>query len=219
MRSLGAAALDLREVHAELAREAAHAGARMGHGARLGAGCRGNRSGARGRSRRRRGAGAGAAMARRCRSRHGRRRARRRRLRAGGMRRTRGARTTMPSLTLSPTLTLQLLHHAGGGRGHLHRRLVAFQRDERIFLLHRVTGLHQQLDDGHVLEVPDVGDLDLDGRQGLLLALLFDSPRAGQTVQGAGFSASMPYFLMASATLAAGISPSSASAFSAATAT
>ena len=36
------------------------------------------------------------------------------------------------------------------------------------------------------------------------------------TVQGAGFAASMPYFLMASATFAAGTSPSSASAFSAA---
>ena len=36
---------------------------------------------------------------------------------------------------------------------------------------------------------------------------------------GAGFSGSMPYFLIASATFAAGTSPSSASAFSAATAT
>ena len=39
------------------------------------------------------------------------------------------------------------------------------------------------------------------------------------TVHGAGFAGSRPYFLIASATFAAGSAPSSASAFSAATVT
>ena len=48
------------------------------------------------------------------------------------------------------------------GRGHLHRRLVGLELDERGVLGDGVAGLHQDGDDGHVLEVPDVGDLDLD---------------------------------------------------------
>ena len=53
---------------------------------------------------------------------------------------------------------------AGGGRRHLHRRLVRLELEQRVFLRHRVAGLHEDRDDRHVLEIPDVGDLDLDLR-------------------------------------------------------
>jgi len=49
----------------------------------------------------------------------------------------------------------------GPGR-NLHRRLVALHRHQRLIDLHRVAGLDQQLDHCHVLEVPDVGNLDFD---------------------------------------------------------
>src|SRR5438045_3640437 len=50
-----------------------------------------------------------------------------------------------------------LLHHAGIRRRNLHRGLVALDGDERLLLLHRVAGLHEDLDDRHVGEVTDVG--------------------------------------------------------------
>src|SRR5262249_33948116 len=117
-------------------------------------------------------------------------------------------------------LDANVLHRAGGGRGHFHRRLVAFERDERVVLLHAVARLHQHFDHRHVLEVADVGNLHFDRGHLLssllvLLALLI----VGQTIPGAGLSASMPYLRIASAAFATGISPSSASARSAAIAT
>ena len=57
---------------------------------------------------------------------------------------------------------------------------------------------------------------------GTLTSIVLIVPRGraiALTVHGAGFSGSIPYFSIASATFAAGIAPSSASAFSAATAT
>ncbi len=96
-------------------------------------------------------------------------------------------------------------------RGHVHRRLVGLERDERVFGLHRIARFHLHLDDGHVLEVADVGDLDLD--------CLAHRVVLRHTVQGAGSSASSPYLAIASATTLGLIAPSSASAFSAATAT
>jgi hypothetical protein len=63
-------------------------------------------------------------------------------------------------------LHAHFLHGAGVRRRHFHRRLVGFERDERILLLHRVPRLHQELDDGDVLEVADVRDLDLDDGHG-----------------------------------------------------
>ncbi len=65
-------------------------------------------------------------------------------------------------------LDLDFLDGAGGGRGNVHRRLVRFERDERILGLHRVARLHEDLDDRDVLEVADVGDFDLDGAHGRL---------------------------------------------------
>ena len=64
-------------------------------------------------------------------------------------------------------LHAQLLHDAGVRGGNFHRRLVAFERDERVFLRDRVAGLHEELDDGNVLEVADVRDLDLDRGHGV----------------------------------------------------
>ena len=49
---------------------------------------------------------------------------------------------------------------AADGRGHVHRRLVGFERDERILRLHHVAGLDEDLDDRDVLEVADIGNLD-----------------------------------------------------------
>ncbi len=62
---------------------------------------------------------------------------------AGGRRRARLAAaacssvsTSVPSLTLSPTFRLHFAHHAGRRRGHVHRRLVGLERDQRIVGLH-----------------------------------------------------------------------------------
>ena len=45
---------------------------------------------------------------------------------------------------------------------HVHGRLVALQRDQRVVGLDRVARLDMDLDHRDVLEVPDVGHLDLD---------------------------------------------------------
>ena len=108
------------------------------------------------------------------------------------------------------------LDDAFGGRGHVHRGLVGFQRQQRLLGLHGIARLHQDFDDRHVMEIADVGNFHFDLRQGFLpRAISFER----QTLAGLGFSGSMPYFAIASATRLAGRSWSSASAFSAATAT
>ncbi len=48
------------------------------------------------------------------------------------------------------------------GARHVHRRLVAFQRDERLLDVHRVAAVDEHLDDLHVLEVTDVGNFYFD---------------------------------------------------------
>ena len=47
---------------------------------------------------------------------------------------------------------------AAFGRGHVERRLVAFERDERVFRRDRRTRLDVHLDDGNVLEVAEIGN-------------------------------------------------------------
>ena len=77
------------------------------------------------------------------------------------------------------------------------------------FDLNAVARLDQHLDDIDLLEVADVGDLDFReaGMRFVLLARCY-------TVTGFGFSGSMPYFLIASATWPRSNRPASASAFS-----
>ena len=104
-------------------------------------------------------------------------------------------------------LHLEILDRAGRGRRHVHRRLVGLDLDQRILGFDRVPGLDENLDDRHVLEIADCGDLDFERAHRSL-------PR--HTVHGAGRSAATPYFWMASATFAAGRTPSSANALSAA---
>src|SRR6202023_3798466 len=54
------------------------------------------------------------------------------------------------------------LDHAVDRRGHLHRCLVRFQSDQRIFGLDLIARFDQHLDDRNVPEIADVGDLDVD---------------------------------------------------------
>ena len=71
-------------------------------------------------------------------------------------------RDQVADVDLVAELDLEFLDHAGRGRRNLHRRLVRFDRDQRLLELDRVAGLDQQLDDRDVLEVADVRDLDFD---------------------------------------------------------
>src|SRR5206468_10936321 len=100
-------------------------------------------------------------------------------------------------------------------RGHIHRRLVGLQRNQRVLGVHAVADVDEHLDHRHVLEVADVGHFDVD--QIAHRVVLVGSER--QTVHGAARSVSSPYFAIASATTADSSTPSSASAFNAATAT
>ena len=68
----------------------------------------------------------------------------------------------VPSLTLSPTLTRIASTVPSAIGRHVHGGLVALQRDQRIVGLDRVARLDVDLDHRDVLEVPDVGNLDLD---------------------------------------------------------
>ena len=106
-------------------------------------------------------------------------------------------------------LDAHLLHHAGGARRNLHRRLVALDRHQRLLGLDPVARLDQHLDDLDVLEIADVRHLHFHGGHRAVL----------QASSGLILSASIPYLAIASATFVAGTLPSSASAFSAATTT
>ena len=64
--------------------------------------------------------------------------------------------------TRSPTLILMPANGARRRRRDLHRRLVGFQRHQRVFGADLVAFLDQDLDHRHVLEVADIGNLDLD---------------------------------------------------------
>ena len=70
--------------------------------------------------------------------------------------------TTLPSDSLSPSLTFSSPDHAGGRRRHFHRRLVRFQRDQALVLLHRVADGDQQFDHRDVVVTADVGNLHFD---------------------------------------------------------
>ena len=59
----------------------------------------------------------------------------------------------------------ELGNFAGRRRRHVHRRLVGFERHQRLLGLDRVAHLHQDFDDRHVLEVADVRDGDVDRRR------------------------------------------------------
>ncbi len=54
-------------------------------------------------------------------------------------------------------LQLYFFDHAGKGRGHFHRRLVRLERDEALVLLDLVAGLDHHLDHGHI-GVADIRD-------------------------------------------------------------
>ena len=109
---------------------------------------------------------------------------------------------------------------AGHWRGYVELRLIGFERDQRLINLDDVAGLHQHLDDRHVLEVADIGNLHVDFRHRR-------SPqRTGcpgmprfQFRAGFGPSGSIRYLAIASATCRLGSNCSSASAFRLATAT
>ena len=92
---------------------------------------------------------------------------------------------------------------------------------ERWNLLHptdkaRVPFVTQQLDDGHLVEVTDVGDLHFDQRHVPCSPCSLGGAR-DQAYSGLTRSTFRPYFLIASATLAAGTVPSSLRALRAAT--
>ena len=170
MRPFGPLPLTLAEIDAELAREAAHrrAGVRFGETRFVDwrGGCRGARGAAGAAApRARRGAAAGAAAARSRRGAAGAgcglpaRPSARRRSQPPSADFEASARAR-PCETLSPTLTLHLLHHAARRRGHFHRRLVDSSVIERVLGLDAVARLHQHLDHRHVLEVADVGNDD-----------------------------------------------------------
>ena len=76
--------------------------------------------------------------------------------------------SSAPLLTLSPTLTLTSPMTPGFRRGHFERRLVAFERQDDLFLGDGLPGLDVQFDDRHVLEVADIGKPDFT-RHGLAL--------------------------------------------------
>ena len=79
-------------------------------------------------------------------------------------------------------LDLEFLHDAGNGRGHFHRRLVGFQRDQRLLRRRRVAGLDQHFDDGDIFEIADVRYFDFDGlAHGLLQVFWFVIPDQART--------------------------------------
>ena len=59
-------------------------------------------------------------------------------------------------------LDLEILDYARARRRHIHRRLIGFEGDERIFGLDRVAGLYEYFNDREFLEVTDIGDFDFD---------------------------------------------------------
>ena len=125
------------------------------------------------------------------------------------------SRMRLPSLTLSPTLTLMSFTMPAAGAGTSIVALSDSSETSGSSAFTLSPGLDQHLDHRHVLEVADVRNLDFCHRSHVAP---LESVRA-QTVQGSGRSVSRPYFLIASSTFSGLISPSSASAFSAATAT
>ncbi len=81
-------------------------------------------------------------------------------------------------------LDLDVLDHAVDRRGYVHRGLVRLQSDQRILGLDPVAWFDQHLDDRHVPEITDVGDLDVDEAGHRL------TPRAGIYTRARRMSAS-----------------------------
>ncbi len=116
-------------------------------------------------------------------------------------------------------LDAQLLDHARERGRHLHRRLVALQRDQRVLRLDCIAGLDHDFDHRDILEVADIGYHHLLDRSQGLLRVGYRRSAVGYTSQGQGLLVSIPYLRIASVTRAAGRTPSSARAFNAATVT
>ena len=57
-------------------------------------------------------------------------------------------------------LDADLADHTILGRGHVHARLVAFERQDRLVLADALPGRDEDFDDRHILEVADVGEPD-----------------------------------------------------------
>src|SRR5437773_1056587 len=153
-------------------------------------------------------------------------------------------RMTLPSLTLSPTLTFNSLTVPADGAGTSIVALSDSSVTSESSAFTASPGLTKTSMTGTSLKSPMSGTLtsivlmetseahprrrkvDQGWRSRLLFGALRPWRICGgsvvvmrQTVHGAGFDASMPYFFIASATFAAGKTPSSASALSAATVT
>jgi hypothetical protein len=107
-----------------------------------------------------------------------------------------------PLETLSPTLSLISFTTPAFGDGISIVALSDSSVMSDCSLVDSIARLDQYFDDFHLLEVADVRNNDL-----------------AHTFVGSAFSGSMPYFLIASATVFAFTSPWSASALSAAMAT
>ncbi|MNN08188.1 hypothetical protein D3C81_1210380 [compost metagenome] len=61
-------------------------------------------------------------------------------------------------------LDLDFLDHASGRGRHLQRRLVRFQRDQALILLHRVAHRDQDFDHRHIVVITNVRNLDFNRR-------------------------------------------------------
>ena len=68
----------------------------------------------------------------------------------------------IPLAHLVAGLDLELLHHSGRRRRHVHRGLLARQRDQAVLGGDARAGLDQHLDDVHTLGAADVGDADFE---------------------------------------------------------
>ena len=84
-----------------------------------------------------------------------------------------------PLRDLVAELDLELGHRARLRRGHVHGGLVALQGQERVVDRDLLPRADMDLDDRDVLEVTDVGDLDLDGH-GISLRVRGSGAGAGQ---------------------------------------
>src|ERR1700730_1981221 len=67
-----------------------------------------------------------------------------------------------PLADLVADLDPHVLDRPRARRRHLHRGLVGFECDQRVFRLDPVAALYRDLDDRHILEVADSGDSNLD---------------------------------------------------------
>ncbi|MPM78423.1 hypothetical protein SDC9_125434 [bioreactor metagenome] len=64
-------------------------------------------------------------------------------------------------IDLVANLDLDFLDHSSVAGRNLHRSLVGLDGHERLINRHGITGLDQQLDHAHILEVTNIGNLDI----------------------------------------------------------